>query len=162
MCTFNDTVIDTAESETIKTYVLLNFTPHKKRSKCTFQFFKRHHVNLLVSVNFEGNWRVIFVSASYKMWVVLTKMNKNYRSFKLNQNPFRIYGYQRHGWTDTTCKFCVDSYSFSVINAQGTQEVSQEWNKRKDGLNMWPGKGRKNHTDIWIQALHIGNRSGSR
>jgi len=51
----------------------------------------------------------------------LTEMNQNYCSFKLNQNPFRIYGYQRRGWTDTTYKFCVKSCGFSFINARGTR-----------------------------------------
>jgi len=40
------------------------------------------------------------------------KTNQNYRSFKLNKNPSRIYGYQTRGWTDTTYKFCTNSYGF--------------------------------------------------
>jgi hypothetical protein len=70
-------------------------------------------------------------------------MNQNYRIFKLNQNPFRIYGYQTQGCTDTTYKFYVNSYGISFTNAQGTQEISQEGNKMKDGVDNWPKWGER-------------------
>jgi hypothetical protein len=86
----------------------------------------------------------ILVLASLNKEAVSTKMNQNYRSSKPNKkNPFRIYGYQTRGWTDTTYKFCANSNDFSCINAQGTQCVSQECNKLKDGLKKWPKWGER-------------------
>ena len=69
-------------------------------------------------------------------------MNQNCRSCKLNQNPFRIYGYQTRGWRDTTYKFCVNSYGFSFINAQGTQQT-------EEGAGQVAQAGRKNHREFW-------------
>ena len=94
------------------------------------KFWKKLKVKYLFQLHlkYRSYWLIWIKNTAVLNW---TKINSEFTGIKRVDGQILAY------------KFCVKSYGFSFINAQGTQEFSQECNKLKDGLDKWPKRGER-------------------
>ena len=94
------------------------------------KFWKKLKVKYLFQLHLKygSYWLIRIKNTAVLNW---TKINSEFTGIKRVDGQILAY------------KFCVKSYGFSFINAQGTQEFSQEFNKLKDSLDKWPKRGER-------------------